>query len=176
MKKRFYLAFAVAALLGTAQHFLYDLFPNPLTAIFAPVNESVWEHLKLLFYPTLLAGLFLSWHAPLRQRVWGAILLAALAQPLFLLALYYPLRAGFGVESVAVDILLYYAAMAFGGVLAERLCRSGISHRLAGIATMLAGLYAVCLLLFTFAAPNLPIFLENPGEIQEKALDFFMAA
>lgn len=30
-------------------HFLYDWFPNSVTAIFFPVNESIWEHMKLLF-------------------------------------------------------------------------------------------------------------------------------
>ena len=38
----------LSILAGSARHFLYDLWPNPLTAVFAPVNESVWEHLKLL--------------------------------------------------------------------------------------------------------------------------------
>ena len=38
-------------------HFLYDVFPSFLTSIFAPVNESIWEHMKLLFGSILLAGI-----------------------------------------------------------------------------------------------------------------------
>ena len=30
-------------------HFMYDLFPNFFTAIFFPVNESIWEHMKIIF-------------------------------------------------------------------------------------------------------------------------------
>jgi len=30
-------------------HFIYNLLPSTLTAIFFPVNESIWEHMKLLF-------------------------------------------------------------------------------------------------------------------------------
>ena len=54
MKKRFWLAFGIAVLAGTGLHFLYDVCPVPLVGLFAPVNESVWEHLKLFFWPCLL--------------------------------------------------------------------------------------------------------------------------
>ena len=39
-------------LLSFPAHFLYDLFPNSLTAIFFPVNESIWEHMKIIFTAT----------------------------------------------------------------------------------------------------------------------------
>ena len=35
-------------------HSIYDLFPSYITSIIFPVNESVWEHMKLLFYPILI--------------------------------------------------------------------------------------------------------------------------
>ena len=41
-------------LIATISHFIYDLFPNSFTAIFFPVNESIWEHMKLLFTPYLI--------------------------------------------------------------------------------------------------------------------------
>ncbi|MBO5096629.1 MAG: hypothetical protein J6B98_07120 [Bacilli bacterium] len=37
-------------------HFLFDLFPNIITSIFAPVNESIWEHMKVLFGSIILSG------------------------------------------------------------------------------------------------------------------------
>ena len=54
MKKRFALAFALTALIGTGLHFAYSLCPVAFVGLFAPVNESVWEHLKLLAVPMLL--------------------------------------------------------------------------------------------------------------------------
>ena len=51
MARRWIAAWLGAALAGTALHFLHSWLPNPLTALFAPVNESVWEQLKLLFWP-----------------------------------------------------------------------------------------------------------------------------
>ncbi len=46
------------AALGSFGHFAYDLSKeNILVALFCPVNESTWEHLKLLFFPFLLFSL-----------------------------------------------------------------------------------------------------------------------
>ena len=43
---------------GTLLHFVYDWSgQNPLVGFFAPVNESTWEHMKLLLFPMLLYGL-----------------------------------------------------------------------------------------------------------------------
>lgn len=39
-------------------HFLYDWFPNSLFSIFFPVNESIWEHMKLIYSSFIFCGLF----------------------------------------------------------------------------------------------------------------------
>lgn len=38
-------------------HFIYDWLPCTLTAIFFPVNESIWEHMKLLFSAVIFYGI-----------------------------------------------------------------------------------------------------------------------
>ena len=38
-------------------HFTYDWIPNGITAIFFPVNESIWEHMKLLFSAVVMYGI-----------------------------------------------------------------------------------------------------------------------
>lgn len=47
----------VAFVLCFPLHFLYDKFPNFITSIFAPVNESIWEHMKILFGSIITAGI-----------------------------------------------------------------------------------------------------------------------
>ena len=37
---------------------MYDLFPNVITSFFFPVNESIWEHMKILFTSTMIYGVF----------------------------------------------------------------------------------------------------------------------
>lgn len=50
-----FLAFLIIGAVGTLWHFIYDLSGgNAVIGIIAPVNESVWEHLKMLFFPALI--------------------------------------------------------------------------------------------------------------------------
>ena len=49
---------------GTLLHFVYEWSGESLfVGIFSPINESVWEHLKLLFFPMsvwILIGYFIQ--------------------------------------------------------------------------------------------------------------------
>ena len=38
-------------------HFIYEFIPCTLTAIFFPVNESIWEHQKLIFTSVVMYGI-----------------------------------------------------------------------------------------------------------------------
>ena len=91
MKKRFWLAFGIAVLAGTGLHFLYDVCPVPLVDLFAPVNESVWEHLKLFFWPTLAAAFVLTRKNEDGQRAWSGWLLAELVMPVLCMGVFYML-------------------------------------------------------------------------------------
>ena len=46
--------FVFTSLVGTLLHFLPDVYENNFIYLIAPTNESVWEHLKLIFYPYLV--------------------------------------------------------------------------------------------------------------------------
>ena len=55
IKKWEIVEFIFIAIVGTLLHFVYDWSgQNPAVGIIAPVSESTWEHLKLLFMPALL--------------------------------------------------------------------------------------------------------------------------
>lgn len=55
-KKLKILGVVLAFILCFPFHFLYDKFPCFITSIFAPVNESIFEHMKILFGSVLLSG------------------------------------------------------------------------------------------------------------------------
>ena len=83
-----------------------------------------------------------------------------LAAPAILLGAYYTLLSGFGVHTLALDIALYLLSMAAGFVLAHHLLRAPALARVCGPLVIAAGLYGAALVLFTFAPPDLPIFLS----------------
>ena len=159
MKRKWWTVCFLSILAGSALHFLYDLWPNPLTVVFAPVNESVWEHLKLLYWPFLAAAFHLTRSAADSRRSWCALLIGVLAAPVLLLGAYYPLACGFSLHGLALDILLYLLSLAGGFFLAYRLQPRWLPGSVCGIFVIAAGLYGAALALFSFAPPELPIFL-----------------
>lgn len=56
LKKLKILGVILAFLLSFVFHFVYDLFPNFITSIFFPINESIWEHMKIIFGSILVSG------------------------------------------------------------------------------------------------------------------------
>ena len=46
--------FVFVTVIGVILHGLFDLWPSILTEFAAPVNDSIWEHVKIVFWPLLL--------------------------------------------------------------------------------------------------------------------------
>lgn len=44
-------------LLSFLWHFVYDWFPNTIFALVFPVNESIWEHMKIIYYCLLMGSI-----------------------------------------------------------------------------------------------------------------------
>ncbi|OUO39482.1 DUF6512 family protein [Flavonifractor sp. An306] len=153
------LAFAAAVVAGTCLHFVYDLFPCPVTALFAPVSESIWEHSKLIYWPALVAGLLLERRNPglLGQR--AASLLLAVGVMLALGWLYHiPL----GGEALLVDIALYVLSMGIAFFPPGFLPGDIWSKQKELFLLLVAALGAV-ILVFTFLPPAGLLFTDLSG-------------
>lgn len=57
LKKIKILAVIGIFILSSLSHFAYEIFPNIIFSFIFPVNESIWEHMKILFTSTLLYGI-----------------------------------------------------------------------------------------------------------------------
>lgn len=156
MKKSYAAVCGAAICLGGLMHFVFDWLPNPLTALVAPVSESVWEHLKLLYWPLLFsAGVLSPWRRGL--GLWSGFLVAELTAPVLLLGLYYLLLGGFAVEGLAIDLGLYVFTMIVAFYIAFEVDRRNCP-RIAAWLVLPVIFYGAALVLFTFAPPPLPIF------------------
>ena len=151
--------------IGGALHFAYDfLGKSPLIGAIAPVNESVWEHMKLAFWPVVLwwsLYYFIKgrargvngdkWFFGALVAVWVALLVIPMG--------YYFYTGAFGVELMWVDILLLLVALALGQVLGLHVYRRG--RGVSGNAVLVVFLLLALLFVwFTFAPPELPIFCD----------------
>lgn len=110
-KRQLVLTALAAMALGVGLHFLYRWLPNPVTALFSPVNESLWEHVKVLYWPYLLAALWVTWGRPGAIRPW---LLTLLFMCGAMLGIGYGYHVLLGGEMLWVDLFTYFALMAFG--------------------------------------------------------------
>ena len=107
---------AAVLALGAAAHFFYEWSGNNFfVGMFSPVNESVWEHMKLAFFPMLLfsfaANLFLKKDYPgaASSALCGALLSTALIPVIF-----YTYSGVLGYNSLLPDILTFVFSVLTG--------------------------------------------------------------
>ncbi len=152
--------------IGSIMHFLYQLLGESIVVgLFAPTNESVWEHLKMVALPMILWwGIYYLIYKNkynINKKAWFTGALAALITALFMIPLiFYFYTNAFGVEYVWVDILMLLIGIFIGQWMGLHFYRhsSGIPVWIAiFLMVVIVALFAI----FTIFPPNLPIFQSN---------------
>jgi hypothetical protein len=155
---------AVIASLGALLHFAFE-WSGELRAVgvFAAVNESVFEHLKLTYWPALFYAAVE--YKPIKNSANNFIMAKTAGlyvMPATIIGLFYLYTTITGSENLIADISIFVGAVALGQLASykiltrERLSKNIHRAALAGLIS-LGVIYAV----FTFYPPHLPIFL-NP--------------
>lgn len=160
LSKKMLIVFVITTLIGACLHFLYQLFPCPVTALFSPVCESLWEHLKIIFWPYLGAMLVLT-HGGERgcRAPWMLTLILLCAAMLVLGWLYHITLSG---QSMTFDLCLYVLLMALGFLLPRFFSHpkiAALSDWLLLLTVALGG----AIVLFTFLPPALLLFTDLSG-------------
>lgn len=149
-------------LAGSVLHFAYDWSGAWLpVALVAAVNESVWEHLKIAFWPAFLHGV-LEWRL-LRHDYpgfWLARGIGLLVTPLAIAGLFYGYTALLGRHMLTADIGTFLIGIAAGQWSCYRLLalRPGVAASLAGI--VLTSVLVAAFACLTYFPLDLPLFLE----------------
>lgn len=152
---RLLFAFVVTTLAGACLHFVYDLFPNVVTALFSPVNESIWEHLKTIYWPYLAAMVVVTGKNGKGNR--GSWMFSLLVISVAMLIVGYVYHISLGGSNVVFDIGLYVILMAIGFWLPGKLKDSAGQSAPVLFLTVLLGF---CIVLFTFLPPDNILFSE----------------
>ena len=92
-------------------HFIYDRFPSFVTSIFAPVNESIWEHMKILFGSIILSGVIQKIIVASKRLEFNNICFsnfvgAISSIPIFLI-IFLPIYYNFGHNLVITIIIMF---------------------------------------------------------------------
>lgn len=105
-------AVIVISVLGTFAHFLYEISGhNKFIALFAAVNESTWEHIKIALTPSLLWGLHDGFVYGAEPNYFPAKTLSLLTIIITIPAVFYAFKAIFKKAVFWFDILLFYGAI-----------------------------------------------------------------
>ena len=152
------------AVLGTLLHFTYDWSGQlKLVGAFSAVNESVWEHTKLVFVPMFLEFFY---HVRALGSTWPNLPAARAAGSLTAIAViiagFYTYTGICGTHALWADILLFLAAVVWGFFVEFRLLHRG---RLSVLWAQILGLLLLWGLAFlfvwwTFYPPGLPLFYD----------------
>ena len=151
---------------GSVPHFAYAWSgASPVVGLFTPVNESVWEHLKLGLWPLgVLSVIELLTVARGRRRFLLPKLAGIVAMMLFIVLFYYGYSAILGTHLLALDIGSFVACVALCQAVSLAIMRAG-GESSAGNALGAAGLVALAALfmIFTFAPPRSELFSDPPS-------------
>lgn len=169
MNRRILIIEAITAIvaigLGFLFHFTFEfLNSSKVAAPFFPVNESVWEHLKLIFYPLILTALgeyfllnkpYKSFIAVKTAGIWLAII--------FTVFVYYIFYGIAGIkENMAVTLTIYILSFAlevyFVTKYLPRPVWAGKNRR--NIAIFVLVMTALLFGIFTFAPPHIQLFFD----------------
>ena len=144
-------------IVGTLLHFTYELFgENTLMASFSAINESVWEHLKLLFFPMLLTTIigyfYIGKNIPnfLYSKTIGII-----SSILF----FYTYTGIIGKSIVFIDIASFFVAVVLGEYLTYKLMNSNLKYNNV-IAIIILTIILICFVVFTYFTPKIGLFKD----------------
>jgi hypothetical protein len=155
--------FLFTAVVGTLLHFLFDWTGgNGVVALFSAVNESIWEHMKLLFYPMVLFAVieYFAWGREV-ESFWCIKLIGILLSLVFIPVVYYTYTGILGVNADWFNITIFFLAAGLGYFVETKL----FQRRFVCPLPDWAAIGGLCLLaaaftVFTFYPPRIPFFRD----------------
>lgn len=156
------MGFSVTSLGGTLLHFLYDCLGNAMwIAPFSGVNESTWEHMKLLFWPMFLYAIVQSFFFRDREEFWYVKLRGILLGLIMIPVIFYTYNGVIGKSPDWINIAIFFVSAVIAYLYETRLFNAQksqcVSSKVAfGTLCLLGLLFAI----FTFRTPEIAIFKD----------------
>lgn len=149
--------------LGTIWHFVYQISGDNLAVgLVAPVNESVWEHLKIVFTPLLIVGIVqYIVNKKDRNSYWTGLLAGMVTAMLIVFFGFYLYSSLLG-ENLLIDIGLYISSIIVAIYVAAFVrSRLKTTKVVDGISIIIIVVVGLALVYLTIAPPKFAPFIEN---------------
>ena len=154
--------FAAATFGGTVLHFLYDWTGRSIWVTpFSGVNESTWEHMKLLFWLLFLFALVQRLFFKKQKNYWYVKLAEILLGLMLIPVLFYTYNGVFGKSPDWINISIFYITALFV-FLFERWAfkNERLQCEYPPLAFAVICLIGALFVVFTFAPPKIPLFRD----------------
>jgi hypothetical protein len=149
---------------GTLLHFVYEWSGNNrLVGVFSAINESTFEHLKLLFWPFLLTtfiGLFLF---PEKRRGFiASSAVSVLLGMLSIIVLFYTYSGALGKFYSAINIAIFFISVIFSYYMLYAFMKnSTFDFNFSGFFGVLIFILLIASIIsFTFLPPKIALFQD----------------
>ena len=154
--------FAVATFGGTILHFLYDWLGGAVwVAPFSGVNESTWEHMKLLFWPMFLYAIVQRFFFKDEAHFWCIKLRGTLLGLALIPVLFYTYNGAIGKSPDWLNIAIFFVSAAIVYLYEARLLKKDASRcRWGKLALLALCIVAVLFVVFTFLPPKIGLFKD----------------
>ena len=154
--------FALTSFLGTLLHFLYDWSGRSIVAApFSGVNESTWEHMKLLFWPMLLYAIVQSCFFQEYKNFWCVKLRGTLLGLSLIPIIFYTYNGVVGKSPDWINVAIFFVSAASVYIYeAYQLLTGKHSCKSKKAAIIALGAIALLFILFTFKTPEIGIFKD----------------
>lgn len=149
-------------LMGSFLHFTYQMSGgNFAVAMVSAINESVWEHLKLAFFPTLILAAIqyplLRNHYP---NFFFGKAVGIFAMPTIIVAGFYTYKFIFHSSNLAYDIGLFITSIIVGQILSYKIIVKNGAKPFNFIPVAMLALYAMAFFVFTVSPPQFELFRD----------------
>lgn len=156
------MGFALTSLLGTLLHFMYEWCGEAVwIAPFSGVNESTWEHIKLLFFPMLIYAVIESFFFKDYKSFWCVKLRGVLIGMALIPIIFYTYNGVIGNSPDWVNIAIFFISAAAVYVYETKaLNEEKVRCNSARVPIYILCAIALSFITFTFCTPKLGIFKD----------------
>lgn len=172
MKKSLFKAdvagFIFVSILGTFSHFLFEFFgESKFIALFCPVNESVWEHLKLLYFPFLLYTIIEYFILKKQRDFFYAKFSGVFWGMIFMTAFFYTYSGILGKNILFIDILTFLISVFISFLISHAMLineKQSTEHADTAAIILFISMSAL-FFIFTFSPPFIHVFKDTSNGI-----------
>ena len=154
--------FATAALGGTLLHFLYDWLGKAVwISPFSGVNESTWEHMKLLFWPMFIYAVAESFFFRERDDFWCVKLKGVLLGVTLIPVIFYTYNGAIQWSRDGLNISIFFISAAIAYIYETRHFNNNTTVcKNKRLSLYILLVIAVLFVVFTFKTPRIGIFKD----------------